>query len=272
MLVRTRTGRVCSSSRSYWIIPSQFLLSSCMTYFQLTAPHLLDLQDRTLLHVLHCFWCHHAWPTFNWRQHSLFCRTGHFFSVSDAVMLDLPLDVSNAPPCLSPWYNRNGWLGIKHHVTYLLTPPCFAGKDIASLSLLSSYMPYCLLTAPRLLVLQDRTLLHVQSGTCLAASPSSSDLSLQPCTDSAWLKWTLTPRRTDRVFPWLATGHAGWQWLQTHSKHRFLAPSSKLCQIWLRHWMGTLYLRAAVHWHSQRPLKGLVLIWLWKQPSAQAPM
>ena len=41
-----------------------------------------------------------------------------------------------------------------------------------------------------------------------------------------------------------------------HSEHLFPAPSSKLCQIWLRHWRGTLYLRAAVHRHSQRPSKG----------------
>ena len=35
----------------------------------------------------------------------------------------------------------------------------------------------------------------------------------------------------------------------SHSEHHFPAPSSKLCQIWLRHWKGggTLYLRAAVH-------------------------
>ena len=31
----------------------------------------------------------------------------------------------------------------------------------------------------------------------------------------------------------------------THAKHRFPAPSSKLCQIWLHHWRGTLYLHAA---------------------------
>ena len=43
----------------------------------------------------------------------------------------------------------------------------------------------------------------------------------------------------------------------THSKHRFPAPSSKLCQIWLRHWRGTLYLRAAVHRRGQRLPKGL---------------
>ena len=43
----------------------------------------------------------------------------------------------------------------------------------------------------------------------------------------------------------------------THSKHRFLAPSSKLCQIWLRHWRGTLYLRAAVHQRGQRLPKSL---------------
>ena len=42
----------------------------------------------------------------------------------------------------------------------------------------------------------------------------------------------------------------------THSEHRFPAPSSKLCQIWLHHWRGTFYLCTAVHWHGQRPLKG----------------
>ena len=34
-------------------------------------------------------------------------------------------------------------------------------------------------------------------------------------------------------------------------------PSTKLCQNWLHHWRGTLYLYAAVHWCGQRPLKGL---------------
>ena len=24
--------------------------------------------------------------------------------------------------CVSPWDNRNGWLGVKHQITYLLTP------------------------------------------------------------------------------------------------------------------------------------------------------
>ena len=41
-----------------------------------------------------------------------------------------------------------------------------------------------------------------------------------------------------------------------HSKHRFLAPSSKLCQIWLRHWRGTLYLHAAVQRRGQYPPEG----------------
>ena len=42
-----------------------------------------------------------------------------------------------------------------------------------------------------------------------------------------------------------------------HSEHRFPAPSSKLCQIWLRHWRGTLYLPAAVYRRGQRPPKSL---------------
>ena len=41
-----------------------------------------------------------------------------------------------------------------------------------------------------------------------------------------------------------------------HSEHRFPAPSSKLCQIWLRHWRGTLYLCAAVQRRGQSPPKG----------------
>ena len=44
-------------------------------------------------------------------------------------------------------------------------------------------------------------------------------------------------------------------WVSAHSGHRFPAPSSKLCQNWLRHWRGTLYLHAAVHQCGQRPVK-----------------
>ena len=48
-----------------------------------------------------------------------------------------------------------------------------------------------------------------------------------------------------------------WEWSAgAHSGHRFPAPSSKLCQIWLRHWRVTLYLRAAVQRRSQQPPKG----------------
>ena len=42
-----------------------------------------------------------------------------------------------------------------------------------------------------------------------------------------------------------------------HSKYRFLAPSSKLCQNWLHHWRGTLYLHAAVLWCCRWAVKGL---------------
>ena len=44
-------------------------------------------------------------------------------------------------------------------------------------------------------------------------------------------------------------------------KHQFTLRASlsgtflQLCQIWLRHWRGTLYLRAAVHRRDQRPQK-----------------
>ena len=47
-----------------------------------------------------------------------------------------------------------------------------------------------------------------------------------------------------------------WPRRPEHSEHRFPAPSSKLCQIWLPHWRGSLYLRAAVHRRGQRPPTG----------------
>ena len=43
------------------------------------------------------------------------------------------------------------------------------------------------------------------------------------------------------------TVHSQISLADSHSQHCFSAPSSKLCQIWLHHWGGTLYLRAAVH-------------------------
>ena len=46
----------------------------------------------------------------------------------------------------------------------------------------------------------------------------------------------------------------------THSEHRFPAPSSKLCQIWLRHWRGNaLYLCAAV---STDAVSALRKVWV----------
>ena len=62
--------------------------------------------------------------------------------------------------------------------------------------------------------------------------------------NSCWLSLKPTAR-----FPQTTAG--------SHCEHRFSAPSSKLCQIWLHHSRGTLYLRKAVHRCSQHPLKGL---------------
>ena len=55
-------------------------------------------------------------------------------------------------------------------------------------------------------------------------------------------------------FSWLA----GWTLItwKPHYEHRLPAPSSKLYQIWLRHWRGTLYLCAAVQRCGQHPPKG----------------
>ena len=66
---------------------------------------------------------------------------------------------------------------------------------------------------------------------------------------------TLGDSRT-RVAPFSVTRHKLWHCPQS-ARHRFLAPSSKLCQIWLRRRRGTLCLRAAVHRRGQRSPKGL---------------
>ena len=55
----------------------------------------------------------------------------------------------------------------------------------------------------------------------------------------------------------LPTTRPHWLTLRAILPAPFPAPSSKLCQISLRHWRGTLYLRAAVHRRGQRPPKGL---------------
>ena len=59
--------------------------------------------------------------------------------------------------------------------------------------------------------------------------------------------------------------------VQPHSEHRFPAPSSKLCQIYLRHWRGTPFISAQLFTDAVSALRKVwVLISLWKQPSALA--
>ena len=70
-------------------------------------------------------------------------------------------------------------------------------------------------------------------------------------------KSLLSQRQLSVLFPKTSVGAVPKTAIGAHSEHRFPAPSSKLCQIWLRHWRGTLYLRAAVHRRGQRPPKGL---------------
>ena len=47
--------------------------------------------------------------------------------------------------------------------------------------------------------------------------------------------------------------------IQTHTPSIAFLHLPPNCQIWLRHWRGTLYLRAAVHRRGQRPPKGLTV-------------
>ena len=79
--------------------------------------------------------------------------------------------------------------------------------------------------------------------------------SVKPWTDQPQQRKMVTActAPTTRFTPTLL--QADWGSLP-HSEHRFPAPSSKLCQIYWRHWRGTLYLRVAVHRRGQRPPKG----------------
>ena len=36
--------------------------------------------------------------------------------------MDIFLSYCVSTKCVTPWDNRNGWLGVKHRITYLLTP------------------------------------------------------------------------------------------------------------------------------------------------------
>ena len=47
--------------------------------------------------------------------------------------------------------------------------------------------------------------------------------------------------------------------IEAHSKPRFPAPSSELCQNWLRHWRDTLYPRVSVHRRCGASRFGLVV-------------
>ena len=80
-----------------------------------------------------------------------------------------------------------------------------------------------------------------------------------------WAVYVPASHGKDKALPWVCltdTEYSSRKYChvridRSHSKHCFPAPSSKLCQIWLHHWRGTLYLRAAVHQRGQHPLKGL---------------
>ena len=60
------------------------------------------------------------WPVFCWRQ---LVTDGLLESVSRGQQW---LDSSHRVCLSSPWYNRTGWLGVKHQLTYLL---CLFGGD-----------------------------------------------------------------------------------------------------------------------------------------------
>ena len=51
----------------------------------------------------------------------VFCRTGEYISLA-LFYIVLSLEIGACPE-YSPWYNRPGWLGVKHQFTYLLTAP-----------------------------------------------------------------------------------------------------------------------------------------------------
>ena len=90
--------------------------------------------------------------------------------------------------------------------------------------------------------------LFLPTGSCLLFSLSTSPPVL--CRLQAQVSWLFHASGSTSMKSWGVVGGRG-------GPPRFPAPSSKLCQIWLRYWRGTLYLHAAVHRHGQQPLNGL---------------
>ena len=100
------------------------------------------------------------------------------------------------------------------------------------------------------------TILLLVSGTTLFFNFDSCAINSVSCV------WPRKKALWKRVITWAALKYLTllndmWSRLCPHSEHRFLAPSSSLCQIWLRHWRGTFYICTAVQWCSQHPPKGL---------------
>ena len=82
--------------------------------------HVLDIIDRI---CIICRRCEPVWPSGKalglWTD-----DVGSIplfgFPVSSKIETRwlLSPSPSQGPPCVSPWYNRSGWLGVKHQVTY----------------------------------------------------------------------------------------------------------------------------------------------------------
>ena len=86
-----------------------------------TEQPVLEIQTATCIHQFHA--CSSNVPK-EWSKFAPVCilhhNKGHFFYLPPS-----PLTTYNTIPSILlfplPWYNHNGWLGIKHQLTYLLT-------------------------------------------------------------------------------------------------------------------------------------------------------
>ena len=102
------------------------------------------------------------------------------------------------PLAESPWYNCTGWLGVKHQLTYLLTPCCFPLNEpfIEVYPFFKTPFVFILLTVISKDGFQSSLTseAHVKNLTLKQASPVLVDKCCHPCWGGrCWQRWWWTP-------------------------------------------------------------------------------
>ena len=101
----------------FWVLHKEVFQPSCSTRFALLL--LTSVGLPALSTVFHSKNSLHNTSVFSSLLTAYFYRAGHS-----------PVSCIRTK-CVTPWDNRNGWLGVKHQITYLLTATAFEPSGAA---------------------------------------------------------------------------------------------------------------------------------------------